>query len=198
MKKVLLLIFPNFAEFEITVATSLLRANHQVVTVALQKDPLAGESGLQFLPHLAISEVNPDEYEAIIVPGGDLEALAEAYPLFALVQAMQEKGKIVAAICSGGFVVAKAGLLEKRPYTVTLSSEQRRFLGIPETGFRYEPLIEVDNIITAQGHAYVEFGLRVAERLGIQNIERARHFFTGKGNQVMEVGLYKVESKDEN
>jgi hypothetical protein len=38
MKKILLLLFPSFSEFEITVATAVLRSKYELVTVALENE----------------------------------------------------------------------------------------------------------------------------------------------------------------
>lgn len=45
MKKILLLIFPSFSEFEITVATAILRKKYELVTVTLENksEPVIGE-----------------------------------------------------------------------------------------------------------------------------------------------------------
>lgn len=166
MKRVGLLLFPEFSEFEVTVTTSLLRASHELVTVALTAAPVTGEAGLTFLPHKVLEDADPDEFEAFVIPGGDMVHLKDAELLFSFVEEMAERGALLAAMCSGPYVLARAGVLAGRPYTVTYTREQRTFLGcFDETRFRYEPVISDGNIITAQGHAFVAFGLAVTRHL---------------------------------
>lgn len=188
MKKFLLAIYKTFSEFEITVATAMLKGTYHVITAAESTEMVTGESGLQFQPHFVFQDIIPDDYEAVIIPGGDLFYIKDSQELFELTNRFHERGKLVAAICSGAFVLAKAGILANTPYTVTLGHEQREFLGcFDESYFEYKPTVKVQNIITAQGHAYVEFALKIAEHLGaIDQRESVEWFYKGKGNRLME------------
>lgn len=187
MKRVGLLLFPEFSEFEVTVATSLLRASHELVTVALTEEPITSEAGLTFLPHKSLADADPKDFEVLIIPGGDMVHLRDAEPLFSFVEWMSKRGALLAAICSGPYVLARAGVLGGRPYTVTYTQEQRTFLDcFDETGFRYEPLISDGNIITAQGHAFVAFGLAVAQHLRGTPSDDTRAFYEGRSNTLME------------
>jgi hypothetical protein len=60
----------------------------------------------------------------------------------------------------------------------------RDFLGcFNEATFRYEPLVEAENILTAQGFAFVEFGLRIGERLNaIHDNEAVQAYYRGQGD----------------
>ncbi|MEH7380913.1 DJ-1/PfpI family protein [Bacillus sp. JJ1533] len=188
MKKILLAIYDSFSEFEITVATAMLRGTYQIVTVADSLKTITGESGLQFVPHLMYQQVDPKEYEAILIPGGDLINIKDTEELFQLTNILYQQNKLTAAICSGTYVLARAGVLGDKPYTVTLHQEQRNFLGcFEEEKFRYEPVVKSGTIITAQGHAYVEFALAVTEQLGVLNHpEFTREFYKGQRNRLME------------
>lgn len=167
--------------------TSLLRDPHDLVTLALTVGPATGEAGLTFSPHKLLEDVNPAELDALLIPGGDM-VQKDAEPLFSLVRALSERGALLAAICSGPYVLARAGVLAGRPYTVTFTREQRDFLGcFDETGFRYEPVIQDGNVITAQGHAFVAFGLAVARHLYGDLNEDTHAFYEGRRNAFMEV-----------
>ncbi|MEH7238025.1 DJ-1/PfpI family protein [Bacillus sp. JJ1562] len=188
MKKILLAIYDSFSEFEITVATAMLRETYRIVTVADSLKTITGESGLQFVPHLMYQQVDPTEYEGIIIPGGDLINVKDSEELFQLTKIFYEQKKLTAAICSGTYVLARAGVLEDKPYTVTLHQEQRNFLGcFEENNFRYEPVVKTGNVITAQGHAYVDFALALAEKLGaLSRPEFTSEFYKGQRNRLME------------
>lgn len=181
MDKVLVLLYPGFAEFEVTIATELLKDTHEIITIAASKAVLTAESGLQLLPHLAVSEVNPAEYAAIIIPGGtDLRELRPAETV-RLVRTMYDQGKLVAAICGGPYVLALAGITHEKTYATTLYKEHRDFLGdFCEENVRQEAqLLEDGNVVTATGSAYAEFGLLVAEKLGLTISDRRARFFLG-------------------
>lgn len=67
MKKILLFVYPTFAEFEITVATALLKKKYEIITAGLTKGLIISETGLQVQTHIELSEVRVDEYEGIII-----------------------------------------------------------------------------------------------------------------------------------
>ncbi len=182
-----LILFPEFSEFEVTAAASFLRALHQLVTVALTDVPVTSEAGLTFLPRKSLADVRPQDFEVLIIPGGNMVHLKDAEPLFSFVREMSERGALLAAICSGPYVLARAGVLAGRPYTVTYTREQRAFLGCFEkTGYRYEPVVQDENVITAQGHAFVAFGLAVARHLRGPLENNTHAFYEGRHNTFME------------
>ena len=189
MKKILLAIYDSFSEFEITVATAMLRGTHQIITAADSLKTITGESGLQFVPHLMYQQVDPTEYDGIIIPGGDLIHVKDTLELYDITKTLHEQNKLTAAICSGTYVLARAGVLEGKPYTVTLHQKQRHFLGcFEEVNFRYGPVVKAGHIITAQGHAYVDFALAVAEKLGTLT-EYSSEFYKGQRNRLMEESI---------
>ena len=49
----------------------------------------------------------------------------------------------------------------------------------------YEEVVQHSNIITAQGHAFVPFGIAIASYFGVAD-EHNTDFYCGKGNVVME------------
>ncbi len=185
-KKALLFIFDGFCEFEISTAISMLRSTHDLHTFAVERTPCKSEAGLTTVPDFSIEELTVDEYEVLLIPGGDLQPIADKDELFDYVKMFAVSGKLVGAICSGVYVLAKAGVLHNRSYTVTLSKEQRDFLGcFEETSNVYVPIVMADNIITAQGHAYVEFGIEINKQIK-QVSDGTIEFYQGKRNRMME------------
>ncbi len=185
-KNALLFVFEGFCEFEIAIAISMLRKTHHLFTVSLENIPAKSEAGLTILPDLTIERITPDDYDVLIIPGGDLLPIAEAEELFEWVRKFANQGKVIAAICSGVYVLAKAGVLKDASYTVTLSKEQRNFLGcFNEEKYDYKPLVSYKNILTAQGHAYVDFGIQLNKMVRDVSKE-AIDFYKGKGNIHME------------
>ena len=184
-----LLVYPGFSEFEVTVALNLLARKYRVVSVGLTLEPVTGEGGLRVLPERAIQDVHAESFTAALIPGAeDLEVLADVPALDVFLQNMRAREKVLGAICGGAFALAQAGLLEGIAYTVTFNAEQRAFLKVfPELGFEYRDVVRSGSIVTAQGHAFVEFGLVMAKALGaVHNLEAARTFYRGLGNPSME------------
>jgi putative intracellular protease/amidase len=185
MRKALLLVFPGFSEFEITVATAVLRAGVRVETVALEAAPVAGEAGLRVVPDRTVDACDPADYEALLVPGSeDFSSIMDLQAIHNLIRAMDARGRLVAAICGGPLLLAKAGILSNRQYTVGLYRRYRDLLGcFDEALFTYAPLVEAGNVLTAQGFAFVEFGLRIGERLGaMRDPDAVRAYYRGQGD----------------
>ncbi len=110
--------------------------------------------------------------------------LKDAEPLFSFVGDLSGRGALLAAICSGPYVLAQAGVLAGRPYTVTFTKKQRDFLGcFDEERFRYKPVMQDGNVITAQGHAFVAFGLAVARHLRGDLSRETAAFYEGRANR---------------
>lgn len=183
MKKILLFVYPTFAEFEITVATALLKNKFEIITAGLTKELVISETGLQVTPHIELREVRVEEYEGIIIPGGDEIQIKDAEGLFLVVRQFHEQEKLVAAICAGPYALAKAGLFKEIPYTVTI--DYQKLDCFPVENFVYKEVVQHSNIITAQGHAFVPFGIAIASYFGIAN-EHNTNFYGGKGNVMME------------
>ncbi|MGE8205635.1 DJ-1/PfpI family protein [Heyndrickxia sp. NPDC080065] len=185
-KKALLFIFNGYCEFEISAAISMLRETHDLYTISLQKNLCKSEAGLTTVPDLIINEADPNDFDVLIIPGGDLQPIAEAKELFDWVKNFAEQGKVTAAICSGAYVLAQAEVLKGIPYTVTLSKEQRNFLRcFDEETYIYQPLVRYKNILTAQGHAYVDFGIHLNKM--VREVKKETiDFYSGERNIYME------------
>jgi protein deglycase len=167
MPKVLFLVYPTFAEFEIAMAAIMVARTHQVVTVGVDHTPVTGGGGLQCLPHVAASEVNPAEYAGIVIPGGSqFDTICRSEPLVDLVQRLDRLGRPLAAICGGPALLGRAGVLAGRQYTASLTPAERAQLGMPEDGFTGENLMQDGNILTATGESYVAFASATARLFG--------------------------------
>lgn len=123
MSKIALLIFPTCSEFEVSVAISLLRSSHERVTLALSEEVVESEAGLQIQPHSSVAEADAQDYDALIVPGGDMVHLQDATPVFDFVKEMAARRNLLATICSGAYVLARAEVLGHHPYTVSFTSD---------------------------------------------------------------------------
>jgi len=189
-RKALLFVFEGYCEFEIAVAISMLRSSHDLFTFGLEKKAIKSEAGLTTLPDLIVDEITDDEYDVLIIPGGDLRPIAEfeSNQLYEVTKQFVEDGKVTAAICSGVYVLAKAGVLTEAPYTVTLAKEQRSFLGcFEEDNYCYAPTVKHNNILTAQGHAFVSFGIELSKM--VRDVSQdTLDFYNGKINKMMELG----------
>ncbi|PKG27070.1 glutamine amidotransferase [Cytobacillus horneckiae] len=186
-KRALLLVFEGYCEFEIAPAISMISNRYELFTISNNREAVRSEAGLLTVPTITFSEANVEDYELLIIPGGDMLPIVNDEKYYQWVHDFCGKKRVIAAICSGPYVLARSNLLESIPYTVTLSKEQRKFLGVfKEAYFTYEPIVRSSPyILTAQGHAYVEFAIELNKM--INNVsEAAVDFYRGNKNHFME------------
>lgn len=134
MNKTAVILYPHFSEYELSVALSILKqGNKPIVTVWLNNHPLRGESGLTCVADTTISEINFEEIDSIVLPGClDIKSLLNEERLFEFLKQVVSKETIVASISSSPFLLAKAGLLTGKKYTVGLPVEAIGKLGVFE------------------------------------------------------------------
>ena len=172
-KKVLMVIaFKNFRDVEYFLPKEILERNGVKVTTASNKKGEAqGADGKRANVDLLISEVNPENFDAVLFVGGPgcLENL-DNEDSYRLAQRTVEKGKVLGAICISPVLLAKAGVLKEKKATVWSSPFDRQPIEIlKENGvfFQDEKVVVDGKIVTANGpNAAQEF---VAEILKLLN-----------------------------
>ncbi|MCH7759798.1 type 1 glutamine amidotransferase [candidate division TA06 bacterium] len=77
-----------------------------------------GKHGYPLEEEKRVDEVIDESYDAVVIPGGyapDLMRRCEA--MVRLVKEAHERGKVVAAICHGGWMLASSGILQGKTVT---------------------------------------------------------------------------------
>jgi len=110
--KTYVFLYDGFADFEIAPLLLFLREKTEVITFSFEKGVQRSEEQLKVIVDQSISEVNPEEVDLIIIPGGDPEPHRERTDFHDLLKKVHKRGKIVAAICGGPGFLAHAGLLK--------------------------------------------------------------------------------------
>jgi 4-methyl-5(b-hydroxyethyl)-thiazole monophosphate biosynthesis len=163
-KKVLLFLAQGFEDLE---AASIIdicgwtyyREHLQKVDVlvtGLHKEVI-GRFGLKINTDVLIDDADPQEYEALAIPGGfHSYGFDEAYDnkVLNLAKSIYNNGGIIATMCVGILPVAKAGLLQgKRATTYPLSKNHDNPRYLRKHGCRYTgKSIEIDDrIISCAG-----------------------------------------------
>ncbi|MEG0295178.1 MAG: DJ-1/PfpI family protein [Clostridium sp.] len=171
MGKVLLFIFDEMTDYEITFVTHLLRTsgNKEIVTISYNDKVIKGRSELEYKPSKTIYEVMDEDVEGLIIPGGWYgETAAE---LIELIKDLNSKGKLIGAICGAGTVfLAKAGVLENVKYTTPATEwteKHRQVFGendpFPRENFLDKRVVRDGNIITATGIAFIDFTIEICD-----------------------------------
>ena len=121
---VAILMTDGFEQVEFTGPRDALQQQGAATRViSAQKGKVQGfhhhDKGDRFDVDLTFAEAEPDDFDAVVLPGGvangdQIRIIPEAQRF---VQAMAEAGKPVAAICHGGWLLVSAGLVEGRTLT---------------------------------------------------------------------------------
>jgi protease I len=89
-----------------------------VVIIGPEADNFKGKKGLSAKADRAISGVRTDEFHGLIIPGGYApDHMRRSPDMVRFVQKMHDEGKIVAAICHAGWMLASAGIIKGRRVT---------------------------------------------------------------------------------
>lgn len=119
-KRVAYLIEEGFEDLEFWVPLMRLREEGARVTVvgSGSADRYQGKHYLQATPDVRAEQVSPDDFDALVVPGGWAPDKLRRYPaILDLVRGVHQQGKIVASICHAGWVLASAGIVDGRRAT---------------------------------------------------------------------------------
>ncbi|MBM4144178.1 MAG: DJ-1/PfpI family protein [Lentisphaerae bacterium] len=138
----------------------LRRANWTVVAAGVGGTAITASRGVRLLADAAWEDVDPAQYEVILLPGGARGAarLGDDAAVLETLRRFHAQGKLVGAICAAPLALQKAGLLEGR--RATCHPAVRGEL----TSARYcaDRVVVDGNIITSQGPGTAfEFALKV-------------------------------------
>lgn len=119
-RKIAYLVEDGFEDLEFWVPLMRLREEGAQVTVvgSGSANQYIGKHCLEAKPDTTADQAAPADFDAIVVPGGWAPDKLRRYPaVLNLVRSLHQEGKIVAAICHAGWVLASAGIVKGRRVT---------------------------------------------------------------------------------
>ncbi|WP_371825271.1 type 1 glutamine amidotransferase domain-containing protein [Paenibacillus soyae] len=120
-KKIAFLLAEGFEDSEMqNPYDEMVKNGHETVIIGLRAgQELKGKNGtVSYTTHLSIDEADPNDYAAIIIPGGSSPSkLMDNKNVQQFVQEADASCVTIAAICHGPQVLAAAGILEGRTLT---------------------------------------------------------------------------------
>ena len=163
MSKTGILMADGCEEIEgLTAVDILRRAGLEIVTISMNKtDSVTGSHNITFQTDAIFEQVNLDEFDAIILPGGmpGTVKLGEHAGVTKAVQAFASAGKLVAAICAAPSVLGAAGILQGKRAVCHPGFEDKL------TGAQVSFMTD-GNIITSRGMGTaIEFALAIVQYL---------------------------------
>jgi protease I len=82
------------------------------------KNTYKSKEGYEITADTSIDKVRAEDFAAVVIPGGYAPDILRRYPkVVDFVKAMFKAGKLVAAICHGGWVLASADIIKGKKVT---------------------------------------------------------------------------------
>ena len=119
-KKVVLLVENNYQDLEFWVPYYRLKEEGVEVTVVGSGSSrnYTSKYGYPVDVEKEAKEIDVSKYDGVVIPGGYAPDLMRRYPeMLRIVRETHQKGKVVAAICHAGWVLASAGILKGKKVT---------------------------------------------------------------------------------
>lgn len=149
----------------LTVVDIVRRAGMEITTISIsEKKEVTSSHKVTFLADALASEVNFDELDGIVLPGGmpGTLNLGANETVNAVVKKFAAEGKLVSAICAAPSVLGAAGLLEGKKATCHPGFEEKLTGAIVSS----EAVVADGNVITSRGMGTaIEFGLEIIKYL---------------------------------
>lgn len=127
-------------------------APFRVITVAAAREPVRARAGLVAMPDHALDDHPP--LDVLIIPGGVVDAELDRPEVIRWIAAQATHVSLVASVCTGAFLLARAGLLDGRQATThweDLADLRARFPAVRVLdGPRW---VDLSGIVTSAGIA---------------------------------------------
>jgi len=175
MSKVIVLLAPGFEEIEaVTIIDLLRRGGVEVTAAGLEQPAVKGSHNISIIPDVFYRDVNPDDFDMLVLPGGQpgTNNLKNDDFVLQLVNDFFKSGKKLAAVCAAPVVFQAAGIAENIKIT-SYPSEKDVF---KDSKYLEENVVEDGQIITSRSAGTaIEFSLKLLEKLeGLEAAEDVR------------------------
>ena len=166
MSKTAIFFATGYEEIEaLTVVDILRRAGEEIAMVSITDERrVASSHGVEVTMDKVFSEVNFDETDVIVLPGGmpGTKNLEACEALMEQVDAFVKAGKTVAAVCAAPSILGHRGHLKGKKACSFPTMESQ----LEGADVKQEPAVIDGNIITGRGMgAAIPFGLAILEKL---------------------------------
>lgn len=167
MAKILMVVAPErFRDEELFIPKEEFeKAGHQIFIASTIIGVCTGSRGGSIISNLLLKDICSDDYDAVVfIGGGGSKVFFNDLNAINIAKEMNDKGKIVAAICLAPVILANAGVLKDKKATV--SGQEAKT--IESKGAKYtEPGVTIDgNIVTGNAPKSSRlFGQKICELL---------------------------------
>lgn len=178
VKRVLVLLSNGFEVMEAGCFTEMFgwasiygETQFEQISVGL-RSPVKTTFGFDVLPEALLHEINPDDFDALVIPGGFGDAgfyeEAMSEPFLDVIRSFHRRQAPIAAVCVSALSLGAAGILVGRRATVYHQLGGKRKTELESYGaiFVDEPLVMDGHLMTSTGPGTaVEIALKLLEVL---------------------------------
>ena len=173
MKKIALLVYPEFSLQEVMNLCRLFRWKYDIFTEVISsgRHSVKSEEGILVLPQKTTAEFVLDDYQCLILPGcSDFTEVLRDKEIFDFLASFRQNVKFpIGAICSSPLLLARCGLLAGKKYTASIYMDFFDFCPFLEReNYVPAPLVTAGNIVTAGGDNFNGFAVAMARLLGLE------------------------------
>ncbi len=121
-KKIIQIVSDDFEDLELWYPVLRLREEGAAVHIVGEKanEKYIGKYGVPIVSELSFDDINPNEYDAILVPGGwSPDKLRRYDDVLNMIRVMDEQKKPIGQICHAGWVLISAKILNGKKVTST-------------------------------------------------------------------------------
>jgi 4-methyl-5(b-hydroxyethyl)-thiazole monophosphate biosynthesis len=163
MKKVLVPLADGFEEIEtVSIIDVLRRAGLNVVIAGLKPGELSGARQIRLLPDTTLDKVKDEDFDVVILPGGQpgVDHLRGDARVLEILRRMNQKKKLIGAICAAPLVLRDAGLTQGIQLTSYPSIQSE----LSASRYLTSRVVVDGNVVTSRGPGTaIEFALKLAE-----------------------------------
>jgi putative intracellular protease/amidase len=183
MRKVAVLVYDQFCNFEFSVALEMLAMAGKPITVfAKSLEPVKSEEGLSVVADKTIDELQIEEYDALLLTGAaDIREAIEDEHVLEFIKAFDRDDVIIGAISIAPILLLRAGMLKGKRFMAGVNKED-----LIEEGFSWDDMkfmvgwdenlrnpvvggfIREGNIITSVSYNFIVWAMAFGKALGIE------------------------------
>lgn len=169
------ILYPGCIFFELALALELLAEKYQVVFATPDGSDHQASNGSVLRATTSYKNVDLSNCRAVLVPGGDPGSIKDNKDIDEVIQAANDKGLWLAAICAGPSVLAKAKVLKGKRIAHGYGPKQLEFLKsyFEDVQLTEEKFVCDGNVITAKPEAHIDFAVEIACRLDAADASKA-------------------------
>lgn len=173
MKTVAIILFPDFLLLDMagpmevfSIANRFLDAgkHYQLTTIGTQPTPIRASNGVSVHPDRCVATASKD-HDVVLVPGGPGSYNDEHPSLWSWLQAIAQGPGLYGSICTGAFILGKAGLLDGHRVTTHWHYTDRLINGFPQAQVTTDQIYIKDRRLVTSGGvtAGIDLALSIVE-----------------------------------